>query len=128
MRGCLGWLLLMPFVGAFWLVVTLANEFAKMGGLWRLLGVLCSLAIGGACIGLGYILVYEGFTTTELRGSDIYQVTRTFPVAGWIGMVAGGLIALLGSWTTLVATKEGIQMREEMKRLEEEERKRHQDS
>jgi hypothetical protein len=114
----------------------LANEFAKMGGLWRLLGVLCSLVIGGACIGLGHILVFEGFTTTELRGSDIYQVTRTFPVAGWIGMVAGGIIALLGSWTALVATKEGIQMREEMERLEEEEmerleeeeRKRHQDS
>jgi hypothetical protein len=108
------------------------------GGFFRrLLGVLASFAIGGACIGLGYFLTYIGFPIgAEFRGSGLYQVTYTFPIAGWIGMIIGGLISLLGGLIAFLgngkAHQEEIQMREEIEREDierlGEERKGHQDS
>jgi hypothetical protein len=98
----LGWLLLLPLTFAFWLAVTAGNACAKKGGLWRLLGVLVSFVIGGICIQVGYWFGIEGFT--EWRADGIYQVT--YPVLGWIIMIGGGLIALLGTWTALVGRKE----------------------
>jgi len=89
MRGCLGWLLLLPLAFAFWLAVTVSNACAKKGSLWRLLGVLFSFLIGGICIQVGYWFTEEGIT-----------------ILGWIIMIGGGLIALLGTWTALVGTKE----------------------
>ncbi len=108
MRGCLGWLLLLPLAFAFWLAMTVANACVKKGGLWRLLGVLASLVIGGICIQVGYWLAIEGFT--EWRGLEAYQVT--YPILGWISMIGGGLIAILGTWTALVGTKEETGLRE----------------
>jgi len=107
MRGCLGWLLLLPLAGAFWLVITIANACVKKGGLWRLLGVLVSFAIGGACIGVGFLFGSE-------LGLSIFR---------WIAIIAGGLIAILGTWTVLAGTKEEIEVREEMEKLEKEMRK-----
>jgi len=103
MRGFIGWLLLLPLVFAFWLTMTIANACAKReSGPWRLLGVLASLAIGGICAIVGWALgPEEGL------------------VIGWIVLIGGGLITVLGMWTALVGTKEEIELREEMEELEE---------
>ena len=119
MRGCLGWLMLMPLLFAFWLAMQVANACAKWGGLWRLLGILASLVIGGICVGVGYLFAYEG--STEQRGGELYQVT--WPILGWVVIIGGGLIAVLGAWTALVATKEDIERREKIEKLEKEMKK-----
>ena len=85
----IGALLLLPLVGAFWVVVTVAKEAAKKGGSWRLLGVLSSLVIGGVCVLIGYWLgSQEGW------------------VFGWVLLVGGGLMAVLGSWMAMSGTDE----------------------
>lgn len=106
--GCLVWFLLLPLVGAFWLAVIIANVCAKKGGgLWRLLGVVVSVVIGGVCVQVGYWYAEEVNT-----------------ILGWIIMIGGGLIAILGTWTALVGTKEEVELREEMKKLDEEEKQK----
>ena len=90
MRVWTGWLLLLPLAFAFWLTITIAGGCAhKGGGLWRLLGVLASFVIGGVCGAVGYSLGTEA-------GS----------IFGWIMLIGGGLMAILGTWTTLLETKE----------------------
>ena len=54
-----------------------------------------SIVIGGICIQVGYWFTEEGIT-----------------ILGWIIMIGGGLIAILGTWTALVGTKEEIELRE----------------
>lgn len=102
MRGCLGSLMLLPLVGAFGLVVWVVRACVQEGGLWRLLGVLVSLAIGGVCVLVGYGVGVEGFT--EWKGLAYRQVT--YPVWGWVLMIGGGLIALIGTWSALFGMKE----------------------
>jgi len=89
MRGCLGWFILLPIAGAFWLAITVARACGRKGGAWRLLGVLISLVICGVVIGFAYLLFGEEGST----------------VLWWIGVIAGGLIGLLGTWTALVTEK-----------------------
>lgn len=104
MRGIVGWLLLLPLVFAFWLVMTIANACAKReSGSWRLLGVLASLTIGGICILVGYWFTEEGIT-----------------ILAWIIMIGGGLMTILGTWTALVGTREEIELREETEKLDKE--------
>jgi len=81
--------MLLPLAFAFWLAVTVSNACAQKGSLWRLLGVLFSFFIGGICIQVGYWFTEEDIT-----------------ILGWIIMIGGGLIALLGTWTALVGRKE----------------------
>ena len=88
MRGCLGWLMLLPLVGAFGLTAWVVRACVQKGGLWRLLGVLSSLVIGGICIQVGYWFTEEGST-----------------ILGWIGMVGGGLIAVIGAGSALFGMK-----------------------
>ena len=117
----MGWLLLLPLALSFWLAIIIANACVKRG--WRFLGILASLIIGGINILVGYWFGIEGFIETQ--GLESYIVT--YPVLGWILMIGGGLIAALGTWTALAATKEEIEVREEMEKLDkkrtEEERK-----
>ncbi len=101
MGGFLGLLLLLPLVGAFGFVVLIVRACVKGGGLWRLLGVLVSLAIGGACVLVGYWVGIEGFR--ELVGLAYRQVT--YPVWGWFLMIGGGLIALIGTWSALFGVR-----------------------
>ena len=98
MRGCLGWFLLLPLVGAFGLTVWVVRACVQKGGFWRLVGVLASLVIGGICIVVGWMLgPEEGW------------------IIGWIAIIAGGLIAAIGTWSALFG------MKEEMERTELEE-------
>ena len=100
-----GAITLVPLFGAFWLVMHIVSACVKKGESWRLVGVLASLTIGGACILTGYFLAYEGFTE-----NSVYEVrTTTYPIWGWVSMVAGGLMGLAGTWTALLQTKEGIE-------------------
>jgi len=89
MRGFLGWVLLLPLVGAFALTAWIARACVQKGGLWRLLGALSSLGIGGICIVVGYQFKEEGIT-----------------IFGWVAMVSGGLIAAIGAGSALFGMKE----------------------
>jgi hypothetical protein len=84
----------MPLVGACWLSVSVAVFFGKKGGLWRLLGVLSSLAIGGVVI---------GFTHLSFSGED------GSTVLWWIGIIAGGLVTLLGLWSAVMQETQNVQ-------------------
>lgn len=91
MRGCLGWLILMPIVVAFWLAVVIASACGKKGNSWRFLGILSSILIGGVFAGFAHLLFSGEDGTTLLQ---------------WIGIIAGGLIVLLGIWTALMTPPE----------------------
>ncbi len=91
MRGCLGWIFLMPIVGAFVIAIVAARTCGNRGGLWRLVGVLIPLALGG---------IVAGFTHLFFYGIDGPTLMW------WIGIVSGGLMALLGIWTAIM-TEEG---------------------
>ena len=111
----MGWLALLLVAGVAALAVVIANACVKRD--WRLLGVLSSFIIGGISVYTGYSFGFEG--STEVRSDGIYTIT--YPVIGWVGMIGGGLIALLGTWTSLVATKEDIEQREHSEYLEKQE-------
>ena len=96
--GCLGWLMLLPLVVAYGLTVWVVRACNHKGSLWRILGVLASLVIGGICIQVGYWVGIEGSTEGQ------YQVT--YPVFGWIAMISGGLIALIGTGTAIFGRKD----------------------
>ena len=104
MHGCLGWLLLWPLGGASWLVVKAVNECVKRGNLWRLLGVLLSLAIGGGCAFVGYWIAFEA----------------TVPILGWPYLIIGGLTALGGILIALTKTKEEIAEGEKWRKTKKE--------
>ncbi len=104
LRGLLGWLLLLPTIVAytahlslliplFFLPMRVSKVCAQKGSLYRLLGVLASFIAGGICIRMGYWFAIEGFTAWELLGHQVM-----YPVLGWIYMVVGVLIAVIGIW------------------------------
>ncbi len=118
MRGCLGWLLLWPLVGALWLVGRISDAAAEHGGAWRFVGAGTNLGIGAGVALLGYYLAFRGFTTF-----DGYTERRTtLPPLGWIMIVGGVLMGLFGSITALTKqdrnqlTRGGRQGRREMDR------------
>jgi hypothetical protein len=104
MKGLLGFLLLLPTIFAYMLHLSLlilvfslpmrvSDLCSEKGGLYRLLGALVSVIVGGISIRLGYWFGIEGFTAWELRGHQVM-----YPIIGWIYMVVGGLIAVIGIW------------------------------
>ena len=115
--GCLGWLLIAPFGGLAFAAVKLIKYSIKKGN--KPLGILLSIILGGISLGLGYDLAYIGWT--EYEGFTLYQVT--YPVAGWIGMVIGGVIVVGGIFRTLTTTKEQVEMEEFVDKLEERHRR-----
>ena len=105
----MGLLTLLPLIFAFWITMKIANAAAYKGSsLSRFIGVSLALVIGGICIFAGYCFAIEGLTEWKMGG---YQTT-TYPVIGWISIIGGGIIALLGTWTALVGTREEIELRE----------------
>jgi hypothetical protein len=59
----------------------------------RLGGLLGGLLIGGALIAVGYVLAFVGWDETGLDG-ELYN--HTYPALGWILMIGGSAIAILG--------------------------------
>ena len=112
--GCLGWLLLMPFSIAS-LIAFKAVDFCIKKRI-RLLGLLICLILGGFCIGLGYVIAFEGFD--EWRDLVLYKVT--YPIAGWVGMIFGGITILVGTWRSVAITKEQVELEERTEKLEKE--------
>jgi hypothetical protein len=117
--GCLGWLLLAPFAGAIWLAYKVGDTCIKRGRSYKPLGLFVYFLLGGFCVGLGYFLAYVGWT--EWRGSELYQIT--YPIAGWFGMVMGGINIVVGIWRTLTMKKEDVELEELMEKLKEERKK-----
>jgi hypothetical protein len=109
--GCLGWVLIAPFVGLGYAAIKAVDYFIKKGK--KPLGILISILLGGICLGLGYDLAYVGWT--EYEGLTLYQVT--YPVAGWIGMVIGGGTVIGGIIRTLAMTKEQVELEELVEKL-----------
>ena len=93
-----GYLLLLPLVFIFYLMKSVIIDFfVHKGGLWRFSGVLVALIIGGFFIFAGYGLGIEGYT--EWEGGSYYKVTM--PVLGWIHMIGGGIITIVGIFKSL---------------------------
>ena len=87
--------------GAYWFVTRITREFVKNNGiLWRLLGILVPLFMGGFCVYLG--LAADGLS---------YLIT------GWMLILGGVLVTILGIWTALAKTG---QETKEMETSEEE--------
>jgi hypothetical protein len=112
----IGALMLLPYGGAFWLALKIVNACAKRGGVMRSFGVLASLILGGVCVGLGYWGAFVGYE--ETRGMALYQVT--YPVWGWIGIVAGGLLIIFLSLRSLTVTKQEIESEAKEEQTEKE--------
>ena len=49
-----GWLILLPFAGAFWLTWKIMDTCIKKGGLTRLVGALVCLPVGGFSVVAGW--------------------------------------------------------------------------
>jgi len=47
MRGCIGWVILLPFAGAWWLTIKIVDACIRKGAAMRPLGILVSLLVGG---------------------------------------------------------------------------------
>lgn len=99
MPGYLSWTFLLPFPVTLWFVLRTANACARMGGLWRMVGVFVSLVVGILCIGLGRYLAC-GYI---IPGSVNYPNTAdTSPAVGYLAMAGGALIAIFGTWAAFV--------------------------
>ena len=84
MRFWLGWLILLPFAGAWWLCYKIVDACIKKGGPVRLLGILVSLLVGGGSIVAGYFIG---------------------PIVGWFIMAVGVLVFVIGTWRSMVEPK-----------------------
>jgi hypothetical protein len=109
--GCLGWVLLAPFGGLAWGAYKVGDYFIKRGN--KPLGVFLSFLLGGLCSGLGYCLAYVGWI--EQRGLEAYRIT--YPIAGWFGIVVGGLAIVVEISRILTMTKEDVEMEELAEKL-----------
>lgn len=115
-RGCLGLVMLLPFILVFllalavsfapFIVIAACMDWFQKGGLSRrTLGALASLISGGICIRLGYWLAIEG--SIDWRSLTGFPEARfpflewlfpfVFPILGWIDMIGGVLLAVVGS-------------------------------
>lgn len=99
MRIIQGLLIFLPFVGVSWLAFKIVDACIKKGGLMRLLGILVSLIIGGSSVAAGYFIG---------------------PIVGWTIMALGGFVIVVGSWRSLVVTKEDVELQELEEELEKE--------
>ena len=84
MRVWIGWLILLPFAGAWWLTIKIVDACIKKSDALRPWGIIISLLVGGASIYAGYFIG---------------------PIVGWVIMGAGGLVAIIGVWRSLVVAK-----------------------
>ena len=84
MRVWIGWLILLPFAGAWWLTIKIVDVCIKKSDALRPLGIIISLLVGGASIYAGYLIG---------------------PIVGWVIMGVGGLVAIIGVWRSLVVAK-----------------------
>ena len=104
-RGLMNFLLLLPTLFAYSVLLSLLILVfflpmrvslwcgEKGGSLYRLLGALVSVLVGGMTIRLGYWFGIDGFTAWQLLGHQFM-----YPIIGWIYMVAGGLVTVTGIW------------------------------
>lgn len=90
--GFLGYLILLPLGLLFWIAVKAIN-YSVQGGSKRLVGILACPILGGLCMLLGWWMAFVGYL--DYRPDGVYQVT--WPIAGWIGIVGGGLYILGGT-------------------------------
>jgi len=98
-RGCLGFLILLPFAGAWWLTIKIVDASIKKSDALRPLGILISLAVGGGSVYAGY---YIG------------------PIVGWFIMAVGVIVAIVGTWRSLAVTRYQVEQEELTERLEKE--------
>ncbi len=85
----MGFILLLPYALLI-LVAWLAIRYSVKGGSRRLVGILGCPMLGAICFGLGWWMAYVGFPKTSMT-------YVAYPVAGWIGMVAGSVCLIFGT-------------------------------
>ncbi len=106
MSGCIGWLILMPFVGVWWLTIKAVDACIKKSNTLRPVGIIISLLVGAGSIYAGYSIG---------------------PIVGWFIMACGGFIAVLGVWRSMVVTREYMEAEKLEEKLEKERNKEEQE-
>ena len=89
MNRVLGFLILLPFAGVWWLTFKIIDACIKRSDALRPLGIIISIFVGGGSVYAGYFIG---------------------PLVGWFIMVIGFLVAIGGVWRSLTVTKEYIEI------------------
>jgi len=92
----MGWLILLP-VGILCMICEKALNFSISGSdSRRPLGIWACLLCGGAMIAIGYWLTFVGWTETGYLNGQYGIIKNTYPIAGWISMLCGGVYVISG--------------------------------
>ncbi len=84
------------------LIIRKAIDYSRGGGAKRSVGIMVSVILGLLCIYGGWMLAFEGYVEVTQTGS----VWVTYPIAGWSGIVLGGVYTVAGSiWSVLGRSK-----------------------
>jgi len=102
MNSCIGSLILLPFAGVWMLTIKFVDSCIKKSDALRSVSILISLLSGGASLYLGYVIG---------------------PVVGWFIMGAGVFVAIVGTWRSLVVSKEQIELEEFAEKLNQAQQK-----
>lgn len=95
MGNILGYLILLPFVGAILLGYKAVDVCIKKGGNMRALGILVCIIIGGGSI-------YAGFFIG--------------PIVGWFIMFMGGALIVAGIWRSIALNREDLDLEEKIEK------------
>ena len=97
MRGFIGALILLPFVGTWLLAFKVGDACIRRSYALRPLGILFVLVVGAGSLFAGY---YIG------------------PIVGWLIMGGGGFVIIVGIWRCLAMTRADLELEEQAKELE----------
>jgi uncharacterized membrane protein len=87
----------LPFAGIWWLTFKIIDACIKKSNALRPLGIIVSILVGGGSVVAGYFIG---------------------PIVGWFIMGIGGIVAIVGVWRSLSATKEYIEIEKQQEELE----------
>ncbi len=84
------------------LILRKAIVYSRGGGAKRSVGITASVMLGLLCIYGGWVLAFQGYVEVKPTGS----VWVTYPIAGWSGIVLGGIYTVAGTiWSVVGRSK-----------------------
>lgn len=107
MHRLVGLFLILIFLAVPFKIADAVPRWAKKSTSDKVMAVALCLVLGGGEAAFGYML-YDGIPTDYVRGSNFQweAVMTRFPVEGWLGMIGGGYLALVGGISALLARAE----------------------
>jgi len=104
MHRLIGWFLILIFLAVPFKIADAVPRWARKSTSDKVMAVALCLVLGGGEGVFGYML-YDGIPTDYVRGSSLQwqTVVTRFPVEGWLGMIGGGYLALVGGTRAVLA-------------------------